>query len=119
MHESIRIRFTRDGATLPVSHLDNNAGLVFAFETSAAPLGLGIGLTAGNPIVQNAMTDVRRIEDWRSDQFLLTVTRDDDSLVITGGGKNRPAESLPPGQYELRFVVSETRIDNEISTIEI
>ena len=44
MQERIRIRFTRDGAPLPVSRLDANAGLVFAYESSAEPLGFGIGL---------------------------------------------------------------------------
>ena len=43
------------------------------------------------------MARVRQDEDWASDVFNLTVTRDDDSLVISGGGKKKPGKSLPPG----------------------
>ncbi len=119
MKERIRIRFTRDGAALPVSHLDQNAGLVFAYETSAQPLGFGLGLQPANPIVEHALTRVRQIEDWRDGQFLLTVTRDGDSLLISGAGKRKPDASLPPGEYHLRSLVSETPLENGITTIDI
>ena len=119
MQERIRIRFTRDGAPLPVSRLDANAGLVFAYESSAEPLGFGIGLEPGNVIVANAMATVRQVEDWRPEEFRLAVTRDGNSLVISGGGKRRPAESLPAGQYDLRFLVSETPIRNATARMEI
>ncbi|MBZ5583037.1 MAG: hypothetical protein LAQ30_12710, partial [Acidobacteriia bacterium] len=46
-------------------------------------------------------------------------TRDGNSLVISGGGKRRPAESLPAGQYDLRFLVSETPIRNATARMEI
>lgn len=119
MQERIRIDFARGGVKLPVSHLDSNAGLTYAFETSARPLGFGIGLRPGNPIVASAMAAVRQIEDWRDGEFPLTVTRDGDSLVLSGGGKRKPSESLPAGPYQLRFRVSETPLDQEMNVIGI
>ena len=87
----------RDGAPLPVTHLDVNAGLVFAFEL---PLGFAIGLHPDNPIVATAMAEVRQLKDRRAGELPLTVTLAGDSIVISGGSKRKPAESLPAGQYE-------------------
>ena len=41
MQERIRIRFTRAGVPLQISHLGDD-GIVFAFESSAKPLGFAI-----------------------------------------------------------------------------
>ena len=118
MDERVRVQFTRDGMDLPISHLGEE-GITFAFESSARPLGIGIGLTPANGAVAARMKRVRQIEDWAVDAFKLAVTRDGESLVISGAGKRKRAESLPPGNYTLRFVVSETRLSNSIADIEI
>ena len=118
MDERIRIRFTRNGADVPVSGFSKD-GIVFAFEDSARPLGFAIGLSPANEIVSVRMKAVRQIQDWAADEFRLNVTRDGESLVISGGGRRKRAESLPPGQYKLRVAVSETRFVNPTADIEI
>jgi hypothetical protein len=119
MNERIRIRFTRNGTALPVSRLDRSAGLEFGFESSARPKGFSIGLYPGNTVVEKAWAKVRQIEDWRAGEFPLTVTRDGDALVVSGGGKHNPAGSLPAGAYTLHLRVSETRLRDGVCQIEI
>ena len=120
MNERIRIQFLRDGVRLPVSHLDQTSGLVLAFESSARPLGFGLELGPANEIVRQALDRVRQIEDWPDNNPRVVFRSDDDgALIISGNGKRQPEHSLPAGQYEFRFVLSETRFRDVMRTVDI
>jgi hypothetical protein len=97
MNEAIQLEFRRGGDFLPVTFFDQKQGIVFAAETSAAPIATAIGIVADSPITAKQMDFVRQRMDWEPPKYKFNLTFENNRFRIHGVDD----QALPAGDYKV------------------
>lgn len=110
MHETILIEFQRGGEIVPVTDFSadpKDGGITLGGETSSFPRGYGLSVTPANAVTKEKVWRVQQRLGWLNNRdFRLNLSRNGKRLRLTGVD----ADALPPGRYDIEFVVSGFRL---------
>ena len=111
MNEKILLRFFHADTPVDITSVDPAEGIVLGGETSAFPITGGLAIfPARDAVSQSAYKRISMVEDWRDGKFPVKVSRQGNTLVLTGAGKQQPEKSLPAIGYELSVRMKDTKL---------